>query len=88
MATTIDTRDFFNSELFSDLTIVVDGAEIYCHKIILSSNSEYFANLLKAMDPPKVGRAVGNLSVKGPADSLNRTEVSLLSEYSTRKNST
>ena len=39
-------RSYFNSELFSDLTIKLGEEKVKCHKIVLCQNSEYFRKLL------------------------------------------
>lgn len=42
-----DTRDFFNKEELSDITIKLsNGKEIKCHKLILCAKSECFKKML------------------------------------------
>jgi hypothetical protein len=40
-----DGQRFFNSNTFSDITIISGGQSFHAHKVVLSAQSDYFATL-------------------------------------------
>ncbi|KAK3073417.1 hypothetical protein LTR53_005041 [Teratosphaeriaceae sp. CCFEE 6253] len=47
----IDVSGFFGQSTFADVRLLFGSQELKCHKIILSSQSEYFRNLFDPLSP-------------------------------------
>ena len=54
---------YYNSPMFSDLVIKINGGELKVHKIILSSQSGYFFDKLKVSSKPNGSGSAESYSV-------------------------